>query len=302
MKNDEVEEQALYTKAQALFLESIELPLADRQEFLDRVTSTDSRLRAEVLALLRFHAEDERETRDAGPDLRTPIPSRIGRYRVLRAIGHGSVGVVYLAVDDSADALSQSRSCAQRETSPGLRERFRQEGEILRRLDHPGIARLFDAGLFESASGHIPYYAMEFVDGTSLRSFARPERASERGRVQLLAAICDAVHHAHQQGVIHRDLKPENILVDRAGQPKILDFGIARLIDIDPRASLQMTTAGAILGTLQYMSPEQATGAGAPIDARSDIYSLGSSDTSFWPASRRIASPEIRSNERSRAS
>lgn len=270
-----------YRRVQDLFLESIQLPPERREAYLrESAGATDDQI-AEVLELLRFHTEDEaadspRLPAPAEPDAERPPPiASIAGYRILRLLGSGSMGSVYLGQHPETGRFAALKVLSPERTTPGLRERFRIEGEILARLDHPGIARFYDAGLFESAAIHLPYYAMEYVDGTPLRAFSQGRRASDRGRIALLAEICDAVHYANQQGIVHRDLKPENILVDRAGRPKVLDFGIARLIDIDPRATLAMTAVGAILGTPAYMSPEQARGAGSAIDCRSDVYSLG---------------------------
>jgi serine/threonine protein kinase len=153
-----------------------------------------------------------------------------------------------------------------------LERRFRREIEVLRRLDHPGIARLLDAGTDETGA---PWLATEYIDGVTLNRWRVETESTTEQRVLLLAELCDAVHAAHGHGVIHRDLKPENVLVTREGRPKVLDFGIARLQnDSVPLATL-VTQTWQLLGTIRYMSPEQAAGGAAAIDERTDIYTLG---------------------------
>jgi predicted Ser/Thr protein kinase len=202
-----------------------------------------------------------------------PVPAAIGPYDVLDVLGQGGMGVVYRArrkSDGQAPvvALKVLRAGA---TGEQLERRFRREIEVLRRLDHPGIARLLDAGTADGA----PYLATEYIDGLTLSRW-RDETDPPRGeRVRLLAGLCDAVHAAHQLGVVHRDLKPENILVTRDGRPKVLDFGIARLQDDGAPLSTLATQTWQLLGTIRYMSPEQAAGGSAAIDARTDIYTLG---------------------------
>jgi eukaryotic-like serine/threonine-protein kinase len=152
--------------------------------------------------------------------------------------------------------------------------RFENEAQALGRLQHPGIAQIYDAGTAETPFGRQPYFAMELVHGQSLLAYCDAHRLSLRQRLELMAKICDAVQHAHQRALIHRDLKPANILVDESGQPHILDFGVARLTDSDAHATRQ-TDIGQIVGTLAYMSPEQVLGDPAEIDTRSDVYAVG---------------------------
>jgi len=185
------------------------------------------------------------------------------------------MGIVYLAHQDEPE-----RTVALKVIRPGtegrdLRRRFRSEAEALLRLHHPGIAQVYDVGLFEDENGAQPYLAMEHVQGLRLTEYARGQGLSVRQRMGLLTQICHAVHHAHRRGIIHRDLKPGNILVDGNGRCKILDFGLARITDSDLRVTTIRSDMGRLLGTIPYMSPEQVSGSADGLDHRSDIYALG---------------------------
>jgi tetratricopeptide (TPR) repeat protein len=158
--------------------------------------------------------------------------------------------------------------------SAELLRRFEQEAHALGRLHHPGIAQIYEAGTADSGFGPQPYFAMEFIEGQSLIEFVEERRLNPRARLELMAKICDAASHAHQRGIIHRDLKPANILADEAGQPKILDFGVARVTDSDTETTRQ-TDMGQLIGTLAYMSPEQVQPDPLELDIRSDVYALG---------------------------
>lgn len=196
-----------------------------------------------------------------------PAPSRIGEFRVIRPLGRGAMGRVFLAEQDEPRrevALKLLRTAA----PPEHQWRFRREAELLAALEHPGIARVYAVGAVEQA----PYLAMEFVRGADLCSHAEQHKLSTEQRLRLLASVCRAVHYAHTRGVVHRDLKPANILVDEHGQPKVLDFGVAHVIRED---ITQMTGAGEVLGTIPYMAPEQLSGEPGAVDPRSDVYALG---------------------------
>ena len=213
---------------------------------------------------------------DEPPPGEEGVPARFGRYRILRIIGEGGMGTVYEARQDQPKrtvALKVIRSAG----LPPIRlKRFELESQLLARLQHPGIAQVYDAGTVLDEHGRsLPYFAMELIRGASLRRYADDHKLGTRARLDLIARVCDAVGHAHQRGVIHRDLKPANILVDETGQPRVLDFGVARATDADDRPTTLQTDMGQLLGTLPYMSPEQAGGDPDAIDTRSDIYSLG---------------------------
>jgi tetratricopeptide (TPR) repeat protein len=205
-------------------------------------------------------------------DQSTPVV--IARYKIVRLIGQGGMGSVYEAEQEHPRRTVALKVIKPGFASPVLLRRFEQEAEALGRLQHPGIAQIFEAGTADTGFGPQPYFAMELIRGMSLKEYARERSLSTRERVEMVARVCDAVHHAHQKGLIHRDLKPGNILVDETGQPKIVDFGVARITDRDTQATSH-TDAGQLIGTLAYMSPEQVLADPLELDTRSDVYALG---------------------------
>ena len=229
--------------------------------------------------------DDAAETRAAGAedvtraatavDQSPQIPQSIASFRVVRLIGAGGMGAVY-----EAEQTMPRRTVALKVIRPGLvtpdmRRRFENEVQALGRLQHPGIAQIYQAGVTDLGGGPQPYFAMELVSGLPLSEYAHRHDLGTRERLRLVAVIGDAVQHAHQRGIIHRDLKPGNILVDLvSGQPKILDFGIARTTDPDQQMTSH-TLFGQLVGTLPYMSPEQLAADPAGVDTRSDVYALG---------------------------
>jgi eukaryotic-like serine/threonine-protein kinase len=202
------------------------------------------------------------------------VPLTIGRYRIVRLIAEGGMGAVYEAEQEKPHRLVALKLIKSGFATADLRRRFEQEAHVLGRLQHPGIAQIYEAGSVETDFGPQPYFAMELIAGRPLLRAAAERQLDTRARLELVATVCDAVQHAHQRGIVHRDLKPANILVDGAGQAKILDFGVARVSDADAQATRQ-TTVGQIVGTLAYMSPEQVTGDPFEVDTRVDVYALG---------------------------
>ncbi|MCC6344178.1 MAG: tetratricopeptide repeat protein [Bryobacterales bacterium] len=203
-----------------------------------------------------------------------PPDSVLGGYRILRLIGEGGMGAVY-----EAEQVKPRRTVALKVIKPTLASkenlrRFELESQALARLQHPGIAQIFEAGSADAGFGPQPYFAMEFIRGISLARYAREHTLRVPHCLELVARICDAIHHAHQRGIIHRDLKPVNILLDESGQPRILDFGVARFTGSGKPLTHQ-TSLGQIIGTLAYMSPEQVLADPLELDIRSDVYSLG---------------------------
>jgi tRNA A-37 threonylcarbamoyl transferase component Bud32 len=211
----------------------------------------------------------------AAADLPDPLLGRdVGGVTPVRMIAEGGMGRVYEAVQ-----AQPARTVAVKVLRPGLMSRevyrrFANEAEILGRLRHPAIAQVYSAGAFTLLDTQVPYFVMEYVpDALPITRFAREKNLSLAERLDLFAAVLDAVAHGHALGVIHRDLKPGNILVDGAGRPKVIDFGVARGLDREEATTL--TQLGQVLGTLQSMSPEQVNAAPGAVDARSDVYSLG---------------------------
>jgi eukaryotic-like serine/threonine-protein kinase len=210
----------------------------------------------------------------AKADNAMPLPQRIGQYRILRLLGEGGMGAVYEAEQDHPRRMIALKVIRSGWNSPGLVRRFEQESQALGRLQHAGIAQIYEAGAADTFCGRQPYFAMELIHGKPLIEYAEECSLNTRQRLELMVAVCEAVEHAHQRGIIHRDLKPGNILVNECGQPKILDFGLARATDCDAQATRQ-TDIGTLLGTLAYMSPEHVLADPLALDTRSDVYALG---------------------------
>ncbi len=276
-----------------------------REAALDEACADDADLRREVESLIAhdLSANKAIEAAEIGGGARMlagavagqsgeDVPKRIGQYSILRVIGQGGMGVVYEAQQESPRRRVALKVIRAGLASEHMKRRFRLEAEVLGRLQHPGIAHVYDAGIAETPGGPKPYFAMELVDGISLEKFVQNRKLNQRQILILMARLCDAVNHAHQKGVIHRDLKSENVLVveqrstfestdsgtrldEGSGQPKVLDFGIARLTDADVHGATLQTQAGQIVGTLAFMSPEQLSGDPSQIDTRCDVYALG---------------------------
>jgi hypothetical protein len=284
-------------KEQLLFAAA--LPMADpgeRESFLEVACAGDTDLRARVTTLLAEHQQSDRfftecisslalaegdvpPSSEAGND-QTAVGDmagmRIGRYRLLRQLGEGGCGVVYLAEQEEP----VRRRVAFKVIKLGMDTRnviarFDVERQALAMMDHPNIAKVLDAGTTESGR---PYFVMELVKCVNITTYCDEEHLSAAQRLVLFIQVCQAIQHAHQKGVIHRDIKPSNILValhDGAPVPKVIDFGIAKAIEGRLMADTNFTAQGQVIGTPAYMSPEQAEWSGLDVDTRSDIYSLG---------------------------
>ncbi|MBK9658268.1 MAG: serine/threonine protein kinase, partial [Rhodanobacteraceae bacterium] len=200
------------------------------------------------------------------------VGRQIDDYRILRVIGAGGMGVVFLAQQRHPKRMVAIKTLHAGLHQADLLARFQQEAEILGRLKHPGIAQIYSSGRTDASLGAVPYIVMEFVEGAPLLEFCN--KLDTRARLQLLMRVCEAVEHAHIRGVIHRDLKPGNILVQADGLPKVLDFGVARLTGEEHGPS-ELTSAGMVIGTIAFMSPEQALGEPGGVDIRTDVYALG---------------------------
>jgi serine/threonine protein kinase len=318
-----------------IFEAALKLAPAERRAWLDAHCGDDAVLRDEVEQMLAIDAAPSvafstqaigagvaslaRDLADGpvGAATGEPRPTAIGLYRIRNLIGQGGMGIVYEAEQQSPRRTVALKVIRPEFATRSMRQRFELEAHVLGRLQHPGIAQVFEAGTFETPGGPRMFIAMELIRGKTLIDHANDPAnpLSVRQRLALMARVCDAVHHAHQRGVIHRDLKPSNILVveegtegrrDSAfesrgssvagsaaphslstpfpardgppgavGQPKILDFGVARATDVDMQLTLARTHAGQLVGTPAYMSPEQIAGDPGGIDTRSDVYALG---------------------------
>jgi tetratricopeptide (TPR) repeat protein len=276
-----------FDRVRSIFLAARDLDAARRRDLLRRECAGNAALWAEVESLLKHHdAERGRATPpflsgavgailESGGLLEAPLPRPFGTFELLAVIGRGGMGTVYRARQRTPDRTVALKVIRPGMLSPAMLARFRYEVDVLARLHHPGIAQIFEAGMVEAGTVAQPYFALELVAGSPIDSYADEHGLDVRQRVALLVKVCDAVHHAHQKGVIHRDLKPGNILVDGNGQPKVLDFGVARATGADVRTTTLRTHAGQLVGTLPYMSPEQISGDPLRLDVRSDVYALG---------------------------
>jgi len=278
---------ASHDRVTELFLAVRRLPPAERPAFLDDACGGDCELRADVESLLRHDdAPDFLEEPALGAAFRLsasatgpvpvpgPLPHRIASFTIIRVLGAGGMGVVYLAEQDRPRRQVALKVIRPGTTAASVLRRFEREADTLARLQHPGIAQMHEAGAADAGSGGQAWFAMEYVAGRPITEHVASQGLATRDRLDLMARVADAVQHAHTKGVIHRDLKPANILVTEAGDPKIVDFGIARIVDPELSASFQ-TETGRLVGTLAYMSPEQVNGRSDDLDTRCDIYALG---------------------------
>ncbi len=300
-------------RAKSLFLNASDLAdPAERAAYLDRECGEDAELRNRVEALLRANEDSPPTPPDSevaavdptsggpsteatgvhtpGPDAEPspisitaeyrgkPAPDVLiaGRYTLQEKIGEGGMGEVWVA----RQSEPVKRKVALKLIKPGMDsravlQRFEQERQALAMMDHPNIAKVFDAGMTPNGQ---PFFAMELVNGLPLNKFCDEARLTTKDRLELFVTICQAVQHAHQKGIVHRDLKPANILitiVDGRPVPKVIDFGVAKATAGKLTDESLSTQFGAVVGTLEYMSPEQAGFSGEDIDTRADIYSLG---------------------------
>jgi len=273
-------------KEERIFHEALEQPAAERAEFLEKSCRGDAGLRERVEALLKANSVPDdfliEPVRNCGSDATVDRPiaerpgQRIGRYRLLEKIGEGGFGIVFMAEQEQP----VQRKVALKIIKPGMDTkeviaRFEVERQALALMDHPNIARVFDAGTTETGR---PYFAMELVRGNPITTFCDQYSLTSHERLTLFIKVCRAVQHAHQKGIIHRDIKPSNILVtmhDDEPMPKVIDFGVAKATNAALTDRTLFTRFAQMIGTPLYMSPEQAQMSGLDIDTRSDIYSLG---------------------------
>lgn len=205
----------------------------------------------------------------------SPLPNSIGPYQVVSEIARGGMGIVYRCRQQNPSREVAVKVIALWRATPLSLRRFLREVKALGMLHHAGIAQIYEAGTTDVGLGAQPFFAMELVDGPALDVYVQQHGLDIRARLELLAKVCEAVQHAHENGVVHRDLKPANILVDPTGQPKVLDFGVARLTDAENEPLTSLHDGCLPIGSLPYMSPEQAAGSSQELDSRCDVYSLG---------------------------
>jgi serine/threonine protein kinase/tetratricopeptide (TPR) repeat protein len=275
--------QDRFQKAETIFQAAVELPAADRDGLVADRCGDDVELRALVERLLLHHAdgmsrflEPAAECETARVEGAAGSPATIGPYKILESIGEGGMGVVYLA--EQSAPLRRRVALKVIKLGMDTKEvvaRFEAERQALALMDHPGIARVFDGGATPEGR---PYFVMEHVPGIPITDYCDRRKLSMRERLELFTQVCEAVQHAHQKGIIHRDLKPSNILVgevDGRPVPKVIDFGVAKAVARPLTEATVYTAQGQLIGTPEYMSPEQAEATGLDVDTRTDVYSLG---------------------------
>jgi len=270
----------IWPRVRELFERALELAPSERAAFVARESADAPLVQRELRRLLANWSDDSNFLAPPGATrlgdqlsvlASGPLSGKLGAYTLERLLGAGGMGSVYLARQERPDrhvALKLMRAGL----GTGAAERhFEAEAEILARLSHPSIAAIYESGVHAGA----PFFAMEYVEGAlDLASFADGRQLELRARIELFLPVCDAVQHAHGKGVIHRDLKPSNVLVSAAGAPKVIDFGVARIVAPELAHSVG-TLGGQALGTLAYAAPEQLQGDWRDVDVRADVYSLG---------------------------
>ncbi len=273
-----------WKKLKVLFKEAIALPPEKRAAYLDAACGDDAELRSVIDEMLVSHQESEGFLENPGEDFSRVLGNlvdaedafigrRIGSYRIKHVIGEGGMGVVYLAVRDDHEFQRQVaiKIIKRGMDTAALLKRFRNERQTLAVLNHPNICRLLDGG---STGDGQPYFIMEYIDGLPIDKYCDLHKLTISQRLKLFRKVCAAVQYAHQNLIVHRDLKPANILVAPDGEPKLLDFGLAKILDADASGqTLELTAAGVRFLTPEFASPEQMEG--NPITTASDVYSLG---------------------------
>ncbi|MCB1738726.1 MAG: serine/threonine protein kinase, partial [Gammaproteobacteria bacterium] len=273
-----------------LFSLTLDAPAEQRESILDRECAGDKGLKQRILKMISA-AEDDRFLSDATADAlqgqdtvdvtfaanpRERAGEQIGRYKLLEQIGEGGFGTVWAA--EQREPVK--RRVALKIIKLGMDTtqviaRFEAERQALAMMDHPNIAKVFDAGTSETGR---PFFVMELVKGVPILEYCDKEKLDTRARLNLFTKVCNAIQHAHQKGIIHRDIKPSNVLItlhDGVPVPKVIDFGIAKATNAELTNRTIYTEHRQMIGTPAYMSPEQAEMSGLDIDTRSDIYSLG---------------------------
>ena len=265
----------LWDRLESLFLEACQLPLDKQAEFVETSTAGNNELQGELRRMLKGH--NRRSVLDAGVGVALgeafieaePLPlERIGPYRLLKQLGAGGMGVVYLASREDWEIQVAVKIPRDIWISPDHLDRFQSEQRVLAQLTHPGIARIYDGGTRASGT---PWFAMEYVDGEPITDYCRKNDLSAYDRLRLLLAVCEASQYAHSHLIIHRDLKPSNIFVSREGRIKLLDFGIAK--QMGEAAHVSILTKTGLHPVTSLCPPEQILR--NEVWIRTDIYALG---------------------------
>ena len=276
-----------WERVHQLFGDALGREPAERADFLAEACGDDPQTRDEVEALLAHHQAAPADflrpppapaSRLASGEPDHLIGGTVGKYRIEKVIAAGGMGTVYEAIQENPQRTVALKVMKPWLSPQSVLRRFEFESQILARLAHPNVAQIYEAGTHrdEATGTTVPFFAMEYIpEARTIVEYADERSLSTRERLELFATVCDAIHYGHQKGVIHRDLKPGNILVDASGRVKIIDFGVARSTDSDVAATSMQTDVGQLLGTVQYMSPEQCEADPLDLDIRSDVYSLG---------------------------
>jgi eukaryotic-like serine/threonine-protein kinase len=266
-----------HDKLQEIFEAAVHLNKAQRSLYFDHACGDDLILRDRLCQLIAIDEKEVFTAEHRAEPMEAMAPGTvIGRYQLLEKIGAGGMGDVWLA--EQKEPIRRHIALKLVKAGMNTREviaRFESERQALALMDHPAIAKVFDAG---STPQGAPYFVMEYVAGVQITAYCDNHRLSTRERLELFVHVCEGVQHAHQKAIIHRDLKPSNILVTKAdgrAMPKIIDFGVAKALTQRLTADTIFTRPGALVGTPEYMSPEQAISSGEDIDTRTDVYSLG---------------------------
>ncbi|MFZ4641730.1 MAG: serine/threonine protein kinase [Phycisphaerales bacterium] len=268
-------------QAQRLFEEAIRGGTPDPASWVATQT-IDAQVLAEVKRLLTEHSAHLTHAEH----LPVETPSRLadallnqilGDYRIEKLIGSGGMGRVYLARSTTETTREVAMKVLGRAvTSQIAIQRFAREAEVMKKLNHPAIASFYASGMYDDGEGAVPWFAMEYIaNAQELTMWCDNKHLGLRERLSIVAEISDAIGHAHRMGIVHRDLKPANILVAVNGSPKVIDFGVARCLGNDSEMTSVQTQTGQLVGTMQYMSPEQFAGDPRKIDQRADVYALG---------------------------
>ncbi len=268
---------AHFERVEAVFLEVCDLDGQLRDERLEALCNGDATLAHMVRALLEADAVQTSPI-DATGKLRiepqpAAMPDLVGDFEIISVLGEGGMGIVYEAMQKTPRRRVALKVIRSSMITPSALRRFEIEAQILAKLQHPGIATIYDSGIEQTPTGPRPFVAMELVEGKTLTAYANAAQLDARARVELIRDVCRAVSHAHERGVIHRDLKPANIFVTGSGSIKVLDFGVA--FDTESQHNTLLTQLGQLVGTLPYMAPEQVAADGIRADIRTDVYAIG---------------------------